>query len=227
MFSCCGADELEGNVHVEQTLDLDESTETLSALLRLLHEPPPPPVLLTVAKDVEKFETQIRVQKYDASTVVPFPLLPLLFTLADKYALDDSIASSLRAHLLANAPINPLLVYGFATLHGLDDIADQTSKYLIHPPLWSYTLDEIRVVPDVQAYHKLVLLHEFRIRRLREIALAEEVFPHGYGECATHKQTTTAVWQRTQKSVALKIEAGVCVCIVQYRTHDVPIWTRN
>jgi hypothetical protein len=209
MFSCCDKGSvIKDSSNGEKSLDLDESAEDLTALLRLLHTPPLPPKLLATSKDLEKFETQIRVQKYDPSSVIPLPLLPLLFALADKYLLAETIVSSLCSHLLANGPLHPLQVYGFATLHGLNDIADRTSKYLLHPPLASYSVDEIKVIPSVEAYHKLVLLHQFRITKLREAVLAEEVFPHGYGECAAHKEKTISLWGRARKSLAHKIEAG-------------------
>jgi len=210
MFTCCDA----GFVMADdgdngKSIDLDESAEALTALLRLLHTPPLPPVLLQSEKQLEEFETQIRVRKYRTDSVIPFPLLPLLLTLGDKYLLADTIIDSLHAHLLANAPIHPLPVYGFATEHGLEDIADQTSKYLIHPPLSSYAMEDVQVISNVKAFHRLVLLHDFRIKRLRAAVLGEEIFPHGYGECAAHKAKTIALWDRAQKSLAHKIEAGM------------------
>jgi hypothetical protein len=205
MFSCC---EKGPAANGNPCLDLQESAETLTILLRLLHTPPPPPVLLPRPKNQEKFMTQIRVREYEPNSVIPLPMLPVFFTLADKYLLTDSIVSSLHSHLLANASIHPLQVYGFASRHGLDSIANAASKYLLHPPLSSYAEEDIKVLPCAEAYHKLVKLHAFRIKSLRAILLAEDIFPHGYGECASHSHNTTALWERARQALVYRIEAG-------------------
>lgn len=126
------------------------------ASLQLLHNPPPPPV---------------------AISVIPLPLLSTMFELADKYVIDSPLVESLKVHLEAHAPAHPLQVYSFATLHDMDRIASEASQYVM--PMASYRLDEVKVIPSVQAYHKIVRLQDFRVRALRELLLAEEIFPHG------------------------------------------------
>jgi hypothetical protein len=202
MFSCCSATDENGS------LDLEESSEMLTALLRLLHTPPPLPSRIPHSEEQDKMTTQIRVREYEPTSVIPLPMLPTLFMLGDKYLLADSIIDSLNEHLLANASISPLQVYGLATQYGLDSIASAASKYLLHPPLSSYTADDVKAVLSTEAYHRLVQLHAFRINRLREVLLAEEIFPHGYGECPSHSQKTSTLWERARVSLAWKIEAG-------------------
>jgi hypothetical protein len=202
MFSCCST--------TEENLDLDESAETLGVLLRLLHSPPPPPIRVGIplSREHERLTSRIHIREYEPGSVVPLPMLPMLLSLADKYVLKDSIVSSLHEHLLANASAHPLQVYGMATRHGLDRIASAATKYLLHPPLSSYTVEDVKVIGSAEGYHKLLLLHAYRVKRLREILLAEEVFPHGYGVCPTHGQRTTSLWARSRDSIAPKMEAG-------------------
>ena len=213
MFSCC-----EKNDSTEESLDLDESADTLDVLLRLLHKPPPPPPRRPSKKEKDMLTAQIRVREYEPNSVIPLPMLPMLFQLADKYILGESVVSSLHAHLLANASVYPLRVYGFAVEQGLDSIANAASKYLLHPPLWTYTAEDVRVVPCVEAYHRLVGLHAFRIKRLREILLAEDIFPHGYGTCSSHEQKTVSIWERARESLAWKVEAGKAAGFLKFRS---------
>ena len=162
MFTCCTAD-------MEQVLDLQESSGNLVVLLRLLHEPPSPPS----QKPTEKFDPI----EYDPITVIPLPLLSTLFQLADKYALHDTVTKCLMAHLIAHAVDYPLEVYGFATLHGMEKIASHTSQFVM--PVASYSYDEISLIPNVVAYHKLVRLQDLRRKALRNLILEEDIFPHG------------------------------------------------
>ncbi|KAH7924011.1 hypothetical protein BV22DRAFT_544960 [Leucogyrophana mollusca] len=209
MFACCdqgfqvvsGTDDAE-----EQTLDLDEPAETLETLLRLLHSPPLPPSLIDPS-DPPKRPKGPRYRT-DDGTVIPFPLLPQLFLLADKYALSESLRHSLHAHLLANASIHPLKVYGYAVLHQLSDVAIEASANLLHPPLSSYSKQEIAVIPTVEGYHELVRLHGYRIRKLRHVLMHEDIFPHGYGACPTHKDSTMLKWENRRRFLAGKIEAA-------------------
>lgn len=155
MFALC-APCSDASPGAEENLDLHEKAGILEVLLQLLHNPPPPPV---------------------AISVIPLPLLSTMFELADKYVIDSPLVESLKVHLEAHAPAHPLQVYSFATLHDMDRIASEASQYVT--PMASYRLDEVKVIPSVQAYHKIVRLQDFRVRALRELLLAEEIFPHG------------------------------------------------
>lgn len=168
MFACCDPQISES----EETLDLQEKGGELAALLRLLHDPLAPPVVL-VQEGTRFLPTQ-----YDPATVIPLPLLlSLFFRLADKYALAEPITVGLRLHLRANAPAHPLEVYGFATLHDMEWEASEASQYVL--PVASYSFEEIKLIPNVIAYHKLVQLQDFRRKALRELLLGEDIFPHG------------------------------------------------
>lgn len=175
MFSCCEAgQELED----DQVLDLHETAGVLAALLRLLHFPPSPPTLYPHDVNQEKLKMHSQRRRYDPATVIPLPLLlSLLFGLVDKYALPDAVSESLSVHLFAHAATYPLPVYGFAVRHGMDKVAMEASQYLM--PLASYRLDEVAVIPSVEAYHKVLQLQYFRMKVLRDLVLGEDIFPHG------------------------------------------------
>lgn len=177
MFSCCEPDI--ATADDDQVLDLHETTGVLGALLRLLHFPPALPVSVPSSDDgnLGQFKMRVLHKKYIPASVIPLPLLPLLFQLADKYALSDSVTSSLHAHLLAHAPTDGLAVYGFATLHGMDTVASEASQYLL--PMSSYRTDEVKAIPSVEAYHKVIRLQNLRVNALRDLILKEEIFPHG------------------------------------------------
>jgi hypothetical protein len=206
MFQCCDSgyvrDDLDEDARI---LYLHESASSLSLLFQLLHRPPEP-YLATEAPDSEADYVHIR-QTIPVS-VIPFPLLPTLFALADKYAVTPSIWDVCHSHLSAYASTYPLRVYGMAVGMGLNHIAARASKYLLHPPLATYTPEEIKVIPTAEAYHRLVLLHEYRTRKLRELLIEEQVFPLGYGECSRHTQRTKALWQTRKKQVVNQVEAG-------------------
>jgi len=182
----------------EQVLDLQESSGNLVVLLRMLHEPPSPPS----QKPTDKFNPI----EYDPTTVIPLPLLYTLFELADKYALHDTVTKCLEAHLIAHAVAYPLEVYGFATLHGMEKIASHTSQYVM--PVATYTYDEISLIPNVVAYHKLVRLQDLRRKALRNLILEEDIFPHGYGECSSHREQTVASWVRQRNALEGRIESS-------------------
>lgn len=169
MFTCCDTDrELS---KPESLLELHEKSGELAALLRLLHDTPLPPAELPRQSRLESL-------RFDPSTIIPLPLLKsLLSVTADKYALDHEIVKVLRVHLVAHAPAHGLEVYGFASSHGLEKEACKASQYVL--PLASYRLEEIKVIPNVIAYHKLVRLQDFRVKALRDLLLGEELFPHG------------------------------------------------
>ena len=175
MFACCNTD-------TEQVLDLQESSANLVVLLRLLHEPPCPPCPKPKEDNSDPIDTfdpfdTFDLIEYDPTTVIPLPLLSTLFELADKYALHDTVTERLTVHLIAHAVIHPLEVYGFATLHGMEKVASHTSQYVM--PVASYSYDEINLIPNVVAYHKLVRLQDLRRKALRGLILEEDIFPHG------------------------------------------------
>ena len=168
MFACCDPQISES----EEIVEIQEKGGELAALLRLLHEPLKPPTVLP------QQGTRFLPIQYDPATVIPLPLLlSLFFRLADKYALADSIMSGLKMHLRANAPAHPLEVYGFATLHDMEWEASEASQYVL--PVASYSFEEIKLIPNVIAYHKLIRLQDFRRKALRELLLGEDIFPHG------------------------------------------------
>ncbi|KAJ6627261.1 hypothetical protein B0H10DRAFT_1779846 [Mycena sp. CBHHK59/15] len=201
MFSCCDAS-ADTNT---QVLDLHEPESALSALLRLLHAPPPPPVQYPRDPTREKVSTKLPV-RYDRATAIPLPVLRLLFALADKYALCNAdVLASLQTHLLAHAPDDPLQVYGLALVLGdMPRVVAKASQYIL--PLAWYSLDEVKMIPTVEDYHRIHRLQAFRVRALQDILLQEELFPHGYGMCTTHSASAQAVWDRTRITLARKIE---------------------
>jgi hypothetical protein len=212
MFACCDmgyVTNLSNDSDPNQILDLDEPGDVLEILLQVLHFPPPLPIPHPHDTQEEKHQTEIRTRRHVPASIIPLPLLPQLFHLADKYILSETITQSLRTHLEAHSPTHPLQVYGFATTRAWDTIAAEASKFLLHPPLSAYTIQEVKVIPTVEAYQKLVLLHAFRVKRLREVLLAEEIFPHGYGACPTHRQQASELWERKRSSLAPLIEAGM------------------
>jgi len=217
MFSCCDADSDATFPGREGVVDLHESMGTLVVLLRLLHYPPPPPN--PEPSEGTHPSGQLPKKRYDPASVIPLPiLLSLLYRLADKYALPDSTTESLNVHLIAHAPAFPLPVYGFACTHGMDYIASEASQYLM--PLASYRAAEIKLIPTVEACHKIVRLQGLRLKVLRTLLLEEDIFPHGYGACLSHRQETSARWDAKRKSLALKIEtmtdvAGEMATIMQ------------
>ncbi|KAG8220010.1 hypothetical protein J3R82DRAFT_1019 [Butyriboletus roseoflavus] len=124
MFLCC--DQEHSFVHtgeVQDTtkvLELDESASTLRLLLRLLHLPPPPPSLDPSARQTRRMGQPASLYQ---GALIPFPLLPDMLRLADKYDLSEPLRRTLHSHLFANAFIHPLEVYSFATRSCLDDVA--------------------------------------------------------------------------------------------------------
>ncbi|KAH7883810.1 hypothetical protein F5I97DRAFT_1596380 [Phlebopus sp. FC_14] len=186
-------------------LELDEPTESLQTLLYLLHSPPAPPSLSLTAH--ERRRRGSPVSKYGGS-IIPYPLLPEMLRLADKYVLSDPLTRSLHSHLLANASISPLKVYSFALANRFQDVVAEASAYLLHPPLSSYSREEIASIPSAAAYHDLVRLHAFRIKHLKRIVLNEDVFPFGYGVCPTHQKSTTRMWNGRRMYLATQVEAA-------------------
>jgi hypothetical protein len=177
MFTCCQQANVSVDGDISQTLDLAEPTQVIIVLLRLLHDPPGPP--LEMPDDASDFSSSRLYRKqYDWRTVIPLPLITsTVFDVFDKYILNPSIVDTVWLHVAAHASTDPLPVYGFATLHGKAKIASWASQYVM--PLASYRAEEIKVIPTVEAYHKLVRLEALRLKSLKTILLSEDIFPHG------------------------------------------------
>jgi hypothetical protein len=207
MFACCelGFDlsSEDNDPEVNQTLDLLESASTLSLLLHLLHNPLESPTY----EDEPSLHTAGKPARRTLSAI-PFPLLPQLLLLADKYILRESIPATLLLHLEAHAATHPLHVYGLAISHGLSHLANKTTAFLLSPSLHTYSPEAVAVIPSVKAYHRLVRLHAYRVESLRKLVKAEEVFPHGYGACAAHLEKTNLWWSQAQDALVPLIEAG-------------------
>lgn len=207
MFAICDPQALGERTLNKEVLDLDEPADTLNTLLCLLHTPPDPPEKSLV--EVGKRPGIIEPDLYEPGSVIPFPLLPHMLLLADKYLLSENTHRSLIAHVKSQVAAYPLKVYGFAIERGLQSLAADASKYLLHPPLSAYSPKDIEVVPTADAWHALVLLHNVRIRGLRRILFAEEIFPHGHGMCPKHKDQTIGYWKTRQMQIMSEIEAGM------------------
>ncbi|TEB26387.1 hypothetical protein FA13DRAFT_1636186 [Coprinellus micaceus] len=186
---------------VDPIVDLHEPADVLAILLRILHDPPRPP------EEIPSSELDSYVKKYDEATVIPLPLLELVvLQLVDKYLLDESITEVLQQHLLAHAPSNGLRVYAFAVTNNMPKMASKASQYV--EPMAKYTFQEIKCIPTVKAYHDLVRLQDFRVQALRDLLLKEDVFPHGYGACQPHAQSTPTTWDTKRRALLARIETG-------------------
>ncbi|GJE87777.1 hypothetical protein PsYK624_038600 [Phanerochaete sordida] len=206
MFHCCDAST------GERVLELQESAPSLSLLFQLLHNTPEPYVPPDADKPVHvEAHDYVHIQQRVPAHAIPFPLLPTLFVLADKYACAPAVMQACFSHLAAYASTHPLRVYGMAVGMGHAAIAAKASKFLLHPPLTSYTTDEIKSIPTAEAYHRLVLLHEHRIKRLREILIDEPIFPQRYGECSKHTARTKRHWEARKGLVIPRVAAATDV----------------
>ncbi|KAG6381395.1 hypothetical protein JVT61DRAFT_5809 [Boletus reticuloceps] len=210
MFACCDQEYSFVNAHdgiqdVNQVLELDESASTLRLLLRLLHFPPPPPPLSLSARETRRMGKPVSLYE---GALIPFPLLTDMVRLADKYGLSEPLRRAIYAHLFANASIHPLEVYAYATRNNLDDVAAEASAYLLHPPLSTYSEDQIALIPSVSAYHDLVRLHSYRTKQLKSILLREDIFPFGYGACVAHQENTTRAWNDSRMLLATQLDAA-------------------
>ncbi|KAJ8518706.1 hypothetical protein ONZ45_g4221 [Pleurotus djamor] len=151
--------------------------------------------------------SQIKTRSYIPETIIPWPLLPSLLRLADKYILSEDLTASLHSHLLAHAPIHPMEVYGYAWRHGLMRIAAKSSRFIA--PLASYSLERVvQCIPSVEAHHRVLRLQDERVRALRRILLEEEMFPFNYGLCLSHHEEARALWDRTRRKLVGRIETG-------------------
>ncbi|OBZ79789.1 hypothetical protein A0H81_00528 [Grifola frondosa] len=209
MFACCEPDFVTDMYGDDQALDLTEPSVLLDLLFRFLHSPPESYVAdETDEEDADSVASFTRIRVVFPGSAIPLPVLSVLITLADKYALSQPLLQCLYSHLAAHASTSPLRVYGYAIGLGLDSIAAKASMYLLHPPLSEYSPEEVKVIPTADAYHRLLLLHDHRIKALREVLIGESIFPHGYGQCVKHSQTTTALWEQRKRVVAQQLQAA-------------------
>ncbi|TFK20157.1 hypothetical protein FA15DRAFT_140849 [Coprinopsis marcescibilis] len=200
MFSLCEPGTADASaVRVpEDTVDLDEPSETLTILLTLLHNPPDAPVETT---------TDPYKKEYDPATVIPLPLLEsVILRLIDKYALEEAIVRSLEIHLQAHGPTHGLKVHCIALAHDRIHAANLASQYIL--PIAQYTKEEVKYIPTVQAYHNIVRFQDFRVKALRDLVLNEDIFPHGYGECSVHRDRTLTAWDTRRRGLLARIETG-------------------
>lgn len=173
MFFVCDEDGVVTDPE-DARVHLDESASMLILLLRLLHDAHIPEPFLQ-----DKHLSLWPKKLYDPSTIIPFPILPQLMALVDKYELPETMMKSLCIHLLANAPHDPLRVYALAMRYDLPETVAEASQYVA--PIASYTEDDINNagIPSVEAYHKIVRLQAYRVQALQRLVLGEELFPHG------------------------------------------------
>lgn len=214
MFACCEAGYVIDTVDEDdKIMHIQESAAQLNILFEFLHHPPKPFVPPTTPKPKDF----TRIVENIPEHAIPFPLLLPLFRLADKYVFPPDLMQILSSHLGAYVSTFPLRVYGFATELGLNEVAAEASMHLLYPPLTSYTSEEMRAIPTAEAYHKLLLLHDFRVKKLGEILMEADIFPHGYGECSRHSNRTCLLWENRRHVVLGKIQAGKCFCMLTAR----------
>jgi len=207
MFACCDDEDTSGQTD-PRTMDLFEDSTVFAVFLKLLHEPPVPFAEEDIS-EIIKYETKVIMKA--PKNVIPLPILTTILQLADKYIVKSGIVQSLHTHLWAHRMVFPLKVYGIAAQYSLDWIVDDTSMFLIHPPLHTYTLEEVSIIPTAVAYHKLLALQRHRTTKLREILRDEELFPHHYGECPRHAGSANALWSRRKDALLGKVDSGTDV----------------
>lgn len=182
----------------EIIIDVYEPSTDIQLLIRLLHDDIP------VYPKKSYSETSI-----DPSIpAIPLPILLQLFDLGDKYVLSEHNMNTLYSHLSAYAATNPLLVYGRAVKYGLSDIADTASVYLMATRLDTLTPAQVRVIPSAEAYHKIVLLQQYRKTKITELLMNSELFPYGYGKCSAHFNLAITKWETERAALCKLVEAG-------------------
>ena len=195
----------------EETLDMPEPSSTLIMLFNFLHYPPEPYLEHRKTKELLGSDydyTKIQPLSAPSEIIIPFPILPLLLRLSDKYRFTQENTTCLYSHLTAYASTYPLRVYGYAIELGLESVAAKTSIYLLHPPLSSYSPEDMKVIPTAEALQKLVRLHDYRIKKLGQVLDEEVVFPYGYGLCMKHGQKTKSLWNQRKHHLNPLIQAG-------------------
>ena len=105
MFACCESGYVLDSLDEEaRTLDIIESAANLKILFQFLHNPPPP----YEEKIDEKPKSPTAYTRICATfpeDAIPFPIIPALLSLADKYGLSESLTTSLYSHLAAYASV--------------------------------------------------------------------------------------------------------------------------
>lgn len=183
-------------------LELDESGEHIALLLRLLHEPPAPPTVLG-EEEVEERSSRLQKTLFDPVTVVPLPILRVMYSLADKYLVN--VADALREQLRAHCAEDAFAVYTLACEHREDSVAAEASQFV--RPLARYTEAEVAALPNARVCHRLAALQDSRRCALVAVLLAEDVFPHGYGACGTHQDLTRTRWDDRRKQLAVFVDS--------------------
>ncbi|KAK0208491.1 hypothetical protein DFS33DRAFT_449110 [Desarmillaria ectypa] len=206
MFNCCDS----RITPADQIVRLDEHASNLTVLLNVLHNPPGLPIHTKHYRDHNsaQYNHLFQRQYYNPGTIIPLPVIQLLLTLADKYCI-ESITETLSVHLSAHAPTDPLRVYGYAVAFSLGTAASTASQYL--DPIASYGASEVEVIPTVAAYHRVLVLQNFRVQALRRILSGEEIFPYGYGLCTSHQRQTTSLWEARRTYLLGKIQSNTDV----------------
>ncbi|KAL1720637.1 hypothetical protein EV715DRAFT_271644 [Schizophyllum commune] len=199
MFTVCGP-------AAPPVLELDESGAHLELLLRLLNGPPPPPTSFG-QEEASQHSSKFPKKLYNPDTIIPFPMLQLMYGLADKYIIDTEKA--LGPHLRAHCAEDAVRVYALALRAGEDDIAAEASQFL--RPIASYSSDEIAALPDARSVYRLVVLQDQRRRALTHLVLTEDIFPHGYGTCGAHQDQTLERWDNRRKRLSASVDADTDV----------------
>lgn len=218
MFNVCEAPEASwedigspsiNRVIDETSMDMPESSDVLQMLFRVLHEPPTPLPSATEMSKWEKLPDYYKEDRIKAGfgppipmdTAIPLPLLRRLFGLADKYALQEDLVSTLYSHLVSHAFDQPLQVYALATMLEAEDVAAFASTQLHWPPLESYSPEQLEILPSVKSLQVLYILHAQRTQALREIVAKEPLFPHGYGRCSSrgHADRAEEAWRKRKR----------------------------
>ncbi|KAJ3482060.1 hypothetical protein NLI96_g7227 [Meripilus lineatus] len=206
MFATCDSGYVLDMLDEEaETLELNEPSATLNMLFNCLHYPPEP--YTEPPKSAKEDFTRVQFKSSPESSI-PFPILPPLLRLADKFAFTDELTHCLRSHLSAYVATYPLRVYGYAVELGMDAVAAKASMFLLDPPISSYSAEDMKAVPSAEALQRLVLLHDYRITKLKEILGGESIFPHDYGLCSKHGHKTRNLWEQRKTQVLPKIQAG-------------------
>ncbi|KAG8969864.1 hypothetical protein FRC03_000110 [Tulasnella sp. 419] len=227
MFGVC--DDNDDGDGLEQEVEIHESPQLFGIFLRILHDDvegiKDEPLVEDIADTEEQGEGSpedvfgearptiptTKVPERNLPPLIPYPILRRLFDLGDKYDVTPPISKVLESHLLRNTPDHPWEVYTYAWSIGLQTVAAQASAHLLSKPMHKYTMEEISQLPSLEAYHRLVLLHAYRVQRLQELLKTEEIFPHGYQKCLKHGDQTQQLWasRKMHASFAIKPDTDV------------------
>jgi hypothetical protein len=208
----------------ENSLELLETSHTISLLLTVVHSPPvtfPP-------RERVKFEVgkpDLDVRREVAESPNPQGLLPfenvreLLHPLSEKYAFTDELVRALKSHLALHAVRYPLDVYTLACAlavgsdeqaEEMKQLASDASQYLHSPTLSSRPLSVVRRFPTAESFATLLRLQMFRIERLQQVLrnTGTVVFPYDYGMCKDHGSMTRKTWEAKKQALETELDAG-------------------